>query len=59
MALSILKSVDVVSEELEILKQINVLGAMQGVDVTTERDRRARISELTALYEMKMRRYRL
>lgn len=60
MAFSMLKGVELVPEELELLKEINRLDE-QAIATTDEAERaalRLKVSELYALYDMKMQTYR-
>lgn len=60
MAFSMLKGVELVPEELELLKEINRL--TEEAESTTDESRRAalrlKVSELHAIYDMKMQSYR-
>ncbi len=60
MAFSMLKGVELIPEELELLKEINRLEeqAAQAADETTRAALRLKMSELHALYDMKMQTYR-
>lgn len=60
MAFSVLRSAQVVPEEVELLKEIARLKAAAeqvGLDDEEKRKLRKQISELVAVYDMKMRRY--
>ena len=60
MAFSLLKSVELVPEELELLKEINRLEeeVANEPNETSSAALRVKISELSALYDMKMQSYR-
>ena len=60
MAFSMLKTAELVPEELDLLKQINRLDeeAQSTVDPEKQAALRLRISELYAVYDMKMQSYR-
>lgn len=59
MAFSVLRSAEVVPEELEILKEIHRLKALEEAagDEVEKQKLRLRISDLHAVYDIKMRRY--
>ncbi len=60
MAFSVLKSAELIPEELELLKQINRLDeeARSTADLKDRAALRLRISELHAVYDLKMQSYR-
>jgi len=60
MAFSMLKGADVAPEELELLKEINRLEEQEksDTDEKTRSELRLKISELHAVYDMKMQAYR-
>ena len=60
MAFSMLKGADVAPEELELLKEINRLEeqATSAADEKTRSELRLKISELRAVYDLKMQAYR-
>jgi hypothetical protein len=60
MAFSMLKGVELVPEELELLKEINRLEGRAAAtdDATVRAALRRKISELYALYDMRMQTYR-
>jgi hypothetical protein len=60
MAFSMLKGVELVPEELELLKEINRLEEQvaSSADESLRAALRLKISELYALYDMKMQTYR-
>ncbi len=59
MAFSVLRSADVVPEELEILKEIHRLKSLEEAssDEAEKLRLRLKISDLHAVYDMKMQRY--
>ena len=60
MAFSLLKGVELIPEELELLKEINRLKEQAAAtdDATVRAALRLKISELHALYDMRMQTYR-
>jgi hypothetical protein len=60
MTFSVLKGVELIPEELELLKEINRLTkeAAAATDESTRAALRLKVSELHALYDMKMQSYR-